>query len=606
MHTQIPPPTRSATLGLVLLAALLLTPRAVEAQSSDDVPQVTRTYALENARVVQAPGRVLERATVVVRDGLITVVGPDAAIPFDAERIAADSLTIYAGFIDGLSHAGLKKPKEEQNQERPKNPGEPPNDEAGIQPERDVRALLDPKEKSLEALRKAGFTAAHVVPYGRMLPGAGAVILLAGDDANSLVFKGDVSLFAQFTPARRMYPATDMSVMATMRQLYREAKRRQLMEKLYAEDPTGLERPEYDPVHYALFPVLEGERPIFFHTEDVLDLHRALDVQQSLGFPLVLTGLSQSFEAVEALQQANVPLLLTLDLPKEPKKDKDDEKSDTPADSTAAEEAAEEAAEPTDAPEDLPEAMTTAYNPDFRTTSYEDIEAEKKNLEVRQEMERKKYYATAATLHDAGLSFGFTTLDTKPGDVMKNLRTMVENGLSEDVALAALTTNPADILGVSASMGSVDPGKMANLVVTTGPLFEEKSKIRYVFIDGQKFEMDLKEKATPSDPDAVVNPAGTWSYTVESPDGDVEGTLTISGSPGSLSGTIESPLSPDPIALDDVEIDGNLLTFSFVAGPMGTLTAELTIDDDSLEGTVSGADFGGLAMTGTRTSGPDS
>ena len=259
MHTQIPPPTRSAALGLVLLAALLLTPRAVEAQESDDVPQVTRTYALENARVVQAPGRVLERATVVVRDGLITVVAPDAAIPFDAERIAADSLTIYAGFIDGLSHAGLTKPKEEQNQERPKNPGEPPNDKAGIQPERDVRALLDPKEKNLVALRKAGFTAAHVVPYGRMLPGTGAVILLAGDDANSLVFKGDVSLFAQFTPARRMYPATDMSVMATMRQLYREAKRRQLMEKLYAEDPTGLERPQYDPVHYALFPVLDGE-----------------------------------------------------------------------------------------------------------------------------------------------------------------------------------------------------------------------------------------------------------------------------------------------------------------------------------------------------------
>ena len=188
---------------------------------------------------------------------------------------------------------------------------------------------------------------------------------------------------------------------------------------------------------------------------------------------------------------------------------------------------------------------------------------------------------------------------------MKNLRTMVENGLSEDVALAALTTNPADILGVSASMGSVDPGKMANLVVTTGPLFEEKSKIRYVFIDGQKFEMDLKEKKAPSDPDAVVNPAGSWSYTVESPDGEVEGTLMISGSPGSLSGTIESPLSPDPIPLDDVEIDGNLLTFSFIAGPMGTLTAELTIDDDSLEGIVSGADFGGLPMTGTRTSGPD-
>jgi len=254
---------------------------------------------------------------------------------------------------------------------------------------------------------------------------------------------------------------------------------------------------------------------------------------------------------------------------------------------------------------ELPEVMTTAYNPDFRTTSYEDTEAEKKNLEARQEIERKKYYATAATLSDAGLSFGFTTMDTKPEDVMKNLRTMVENGLSEDIALAALTTNPADILGVSASMGSVEPGKMANLVVTTGPLFEEKSKIRYVFIDGQKFEMDLKKKKTPSDPNAVVNPAGSWSYTVASPDGEIPGTLTLTGSPGSLSGTIESAMGPDPIELDDIELDGNLLTFSLNAGPMGAITVEVTIDGDSLEGTVSGADFSGLPMTGTRTSGPD-
>ena len=603
MHTSIPPPTRSAALGLVLLAALLLTPRTTQAQLNDDVPEVTRTFALVNARVVQAPGRVLDRATVVVRDGLITVVETDATLPFDAEPIAADSLTIYAGFIDGLSHAGLTKPKEDQNQERPKNPGAPPNDQAGIQPDRDVRALLNPKEKSLEALRKAGFTAAHVVPYGRMLPGSGAVILLAGDDANSLVFKGDASLFAQFTPARRMYPATDMAVMAMMRQLYHEAKRRQLMEKLYAEDPTGLERPEYDPVHYALFPVLDGERQIYFHTENALDLHRALDVQQSLGFPLVLTGLNQSFEAVEALQEANVPLFLTLDLPEAPKNGKDDAKPDTPADSTAA----GEAPEPTDAPDDLPEAMMTAYDPDFRTTSYEDLEAEKKNLEARQEMERKKYYATAATLHEAGLTFGFTTMDAKPADVMKNLQTMVENGLAEDAALAALTTNPAEILGVSASMGTVDPGKMANLVVMTGPLFEEKSKIRYVFVDGRKFEMETREKkATPSDPNAVINPAGSWSFTVESPDGEVEGSLTISGSPGDLGGTITTPMGPDPIPLDDVEIEGNLLTFSFSAGPMGTISAQITITDDDMEGTVSGADFGGLPITGTRTSGPDS
>jgi imidazolonepropionase-like amidohydrolase len=174
------------------MLALLLFPRASMAQSNDEVPEVTRTFALVNARVVQAPGRVMDRATVIVRDGLIATISRDATIPFDAERIDADSLTIYAGFIDGLSHTGIPKPKEEENQERPDDPANPPDEYAGIQPERDARMMLDPKDNSIEKLRQAGFTAAHVVPYGNMLPGSGAVILLAGDDPRTLVLKGDV------------------------------------------------------------------------------------------------------------------------------------------------------------------------------------------------------------------------------------------------------------------------------------------------------------------------------------------------------------------------------------------------------------------------------
>jgi len=468
----------------VLLTVLMWMPSGAQAQLSEDVPQVTRTYALEHARVVQAPGRVLERATVIVRDGLIAAIGPNVSIPFDAERIAADSLVIYAGFIDGLSHAGIPEPEQPRNQPRPDDPGNPPDEEAGIQPERDVRTLLDPKEKSLATLRNAGFTVAHVVPYGQMLPGTGAVILLAGDDPKALVLKGDASLFAQFTGARRMYPATDMAVMSKLRQLYREAGRRQLMETRYAEDPTGLERPEYDPAHYALFPVLDGEKPVYFHTENALDLHRALDLRQRLGFPLVLTGLSQSFDAVDALKQADVPLLLTLDLPEAPQTPREGQDDAAETDSTET----PPTMGPTDEAEELPQAQPPDYNPDLRTRSFEDAEAEKKNLEARQEMTREQYFASAATLHDAGLRFGFTTLDAKPEDVMKNLRKMVEHGLPEDAALAALTTTPAEILGLSASLGTVEPGKMANLVVASGPIFEEDTKVRYVFIDGQKYE----------------------------------------------------------------------------------------------------------------------
>src|SRR5690606_38606469 len=146
---------------------LVLTPLAQSQGIAAETPlrPVTRTYALTDARVVQAPGRVIEGATVVVRDGLIEAVGRDVAVPFDAEIIEADSLTIYAGFIDALGHAAVPEPPDTDD-ERPSDPGDPPRERAGVQPDRDVRALLRPDHGDAAALRNAGFAAAHVVPRG--------------------------------------------------------------------------------------------------------------------------------------------------------------------------------------------------------------------------------------------------------------------------------------------------------------------------------------------------------------------------------------------------------------------------------------------------------
>lgn len=454
--------------GLVLLFAFLLPPLPVQAQSSD-VPTVTRTYALENVQIVQAPGRVINKGTVLLRDGLITGVGRNIEIPFDAERINGDSLTVYAGFIDGLSHTGI--PEAESNS--PSQGGErvnranPSNEQAGIQPERTAPDMLNPEDKSIAALREAGFTTAHVVPRGRMLPGAGAIVLLAGSTANDMVIQKDVSMFAQIEGAGRVYPATPMGVMAKMRQLYREAARRKQLEANYDANARGIQRPEYDPVHYAFFPVIDGDQPVFMHTGDALDIYRALRLQKTLGYPLVLTGLNQSFETLDLLLEADIPLFLTLDLPDEPKKD---EKADS-----------SEAASP------LP-----PYDPTLHITDHTDTEAERINLKARQDIFYKEHLATASSLHNAALNFGFSTKDVKPADVHKNLRKMIAQGLPKDAALAALTTQAAELLGISESMGTVETGKMANLVVTKGPLFEEDTSIRYVFVDGKKFEYEAK------------------------------------------------------------------------------------------------------------------
>lgn len=581
------------TAAVLSCAILLGTSVRAQVNSGESIPDVTRTIVLTNARVVQAPGQIQERTNVVIRDGLITTIARDAAIPFDALEIPADSLTVYAGFIDGLSHTGIPEPKESPNRERPEDPAYPPDEQAGIQPQQDVRNLLDPEDKRITAMREAGFTAAHVVPRGRMLPGIGAIILLAGDNANEMVYRGETALYAQLAGAPRMYPGTDMAVLAKLRQLYREAARRQKIEQLYAENPAGLERPQYDPVLYAMFPVLDGDRPVFFNTESVLDLHRVLAVQQELGFPMVLTGLTQSFDAVDKLKSANLPLLLTLELPNEPE---DSEQEPSPDSTEAA---------LTDAAADLPQIEAPTYDANFRVSSLIDVAAEKENLEARREVAYKAHVGNAHMLESEGLTFGFSTGSAKPGELLGNVRKMIKEGLSEDAALAALTTTPAQILGLTSSMGTVEEGKLGNLVVTKGSIFDEEGEIRYVFVDGRKYEIEPPRKRSGGDADTDVNPAGTWNLTISTPDGDIGGTLTIEGSADRWSGNLSVEIQPGAVPLEYVVLSGNELTFSFDAPGVGTVESSLILDSESLSGSFDVPGLGVAAVSGTRTSDPE-
>ncbi len=151
--------------NLVVLLVLVL-PVLVFAQDDKPLAPVTRTYAITNVNIIQAPGRKVDMGTVLIKDGIIKSVGKNISIPADAIVIKADSMYVYAGFIDGLSRAGVVKPKEENNRERPKDPGNPTPERAGITPQNDVRNSLGINEKSIEEMRSIGFTTAHVVPYG--------------------------------------------------------------------------------------------------------------------------------------------------------------------------------------------------------------------------------------------------------------------------------------------------------------------------------------------------------------------------------------------------------------------------------------------------------
>ncbi len=469
---------------LSLLLPLVCGPSLYAQEGGDErpdppLPSVTRAFAIRNARIVQAPGKVIQKGTVVMRNGVITAVGPNVPIPYDAQIIEGDSLTVYAGFIDGLSHAGVPKPKgDSKENDKVERPGEPPNDRAGIQPERDVRGMLASTDASLDSLRMAGFTVSHVVPRGRMLPGSGAIVLLSGRNPADMVLRGNASLFAQFEPAEGdVYPSTIFAIMAKWRTLYRDAERKKRGGSIYNENPDGVERPRFDAVSDAFRPVIDGNKPVFFRTETTLDVHRAMKLRDDLKFPLVIAGLKEGWDLAATLKSADLPVFVSLDFPKEKKEEKNE-------DSTTAADSSKGVTPPP--PDDY-------FLRDERTSSYKDIVSEKKRLEFRQGESRTEYYAGAGRLNREGVRFGFATLGAASADLRGNIRLAVQNGLPEDAALAALTVEPARLLGLDRNLGTVEQGNMANLVVTNGSYFDKKSSVRFVFVDGEKFEYEAKK-----------------------------------------------------------------------------------------------------------------
>lgn len=486
-----------------LLAVLVATPLLLLAQPRDAQPEVgpvTRTFAIRNARIVQGPGRVIERGTLLIRDGLITAVGANIAIPFDAEIIEGDSMTVYAGFIDGMSNAGVAKPADEPKYDRVPRPGNPPNARAGIQPERDVRAMLTNQDPLLDSLREVGFTVAQTVPRGQMLPGAGAIISLGGDSPDGMVIRGGSALFAQFVPAvNDVYPATTFAIMAKWRNLYTNAKQRRAQSESYGKNSNGMERPAWDATTAAFFPVVAAQQPVLFRVEDALDVRRALHLQKDLGFRLMLAGLKEGWDAEEVLKNSKLPLFLSLDFPEAQAEKKKEEGADSLSSAT-------------DSTTSASSTANTPLNLWHRTERPEDVTMEQKILKTKQASSRATFYANAARMNRAGVKFGFSTLGAAAGKLRQNIRTAIEHGLPEDAALAALTTEPARMLGLEQSLGTVDPGKIANLVVTKGSWFAKDSPVRYVFVDGRKYEYQpkqTKEKkgdtATPSaSPTATV------------------------------------------------------------------------------------------------------
>jgi hypothetical protein len=374
-------------------------------------------------------------------------------------------------------------------------------------------------------------------------------------------------LYSEFAYGERMYPATLLGFMAKWRDLYRKAALEKSYEAVYAANRAGLERPVTDRVSEAFYPVIDRQMPVLFKTETLLEVHRALTLQKDLNFNLTVAGVKQGWDVTDKLKAAKAKVFLSLELPEDKKEDKKKEESKEELKGAAA--------------------------------------AERDALEKRKKEAIQQYTGQAAAFQKAGVPFGFSSMGVKAGDVQGNLRRIIAAGLTEDQALAALTTTPAQLLGLSDRLGTIDPGKMANLVISRKPYFENKAKVRYVFVDGTLYTNEQKEEKKPAAGQAISADAlGAWSYTAETPQQVTQGTINLNRDNNAFSGTITGTVPDKTYELKDIVLEGNSLSFYYTveyAGEVIKIEVSVKIDGKTFEGTMIAGKFGSFPIKGNKT-----
>jgi Amidohydrolase family len=218
---------------------------------------------------------------------------------------------------------------------------------------------------------------------------------------------------------------------------------------------------------------------------------------------------------------------------------------------------------------------------------------------------RDRAPSSPAALAKAGVKFAFYSGGiTAPKDTLKAAKKSIDAGLALDAALRALTLSAAEIFGVADRLGSIENGKIANLVVADGDLFEEKTKIKMVFVDGRQFE--IREPEKPKEP-PKGDIAGKWKLSYTTPDGPEESTADLTmDKDGTISGTLTSKRGTASIISGYLSVDKFNFTINIpIEGSSADVVFSGTFDGTSLKGTIRvqalSLDFTGVKPTNTAT-----
>ena len=521
--------------------------------------RITSTYLITRVTLIPTPGKILPNQDILIRNGQIVSFGSNLPRPAEALQIPGDSLFAYPGFIDMANKSGVSEPS---IPEKPADfdPSNPPDVQAGIHPDVDVLEHYDPSHSQIVDWRKNGFTIVHKVPLGQgMLPGTTGLVVY-GPPKSNIIIRSDVARYAKFSTVGGMYPATVLGVMAKYRALFENARLLSRHQVIFASNQR-VKIPDTNPVLQSLIPVLEKNKPLFFETNSELDVRRALSIQREQDVSVLISGIAEGAHIIPVIKKSGVGVALSINLPEENK---------------------------------------------------QEFSAEIQNSEREEQLKKInaayiKRLSAAGEYEKAGIPFAFTTKHLDKDKLFDNLRLMIKHGLSKEAALAALTTNPAKILGIDNMTGDISPGKMANILLTTDTLFSAEFQIQYVIANGYLFEYPLKDNSEKNG----KNGSAYWEYDTKTSAGSASGFFEISYQSGTAKGSItyDDPQGEGKITspMNDLKVSTKRITFSFVVKTAKedlTVAIEGDVSENFLVGKMYIADYDSFPFTAQKTDKP--
>ena len=469
-------PSMRAAAAVIWAAALPLGAWAQQPSEWGTEPRenTPRWHALTGVTLVAAPGRVVADATVVLRDGQIVAAGAGAAVPAGARVWALPGRRVYAGFIELASSVGVPASLRAPAATRPPfgpaanlPPPSGPRPEArplvarglaarnGMQrAEQDVAAQLEWRADEARALRELGFTTALATPAAGVWRGQGALLALGAVEAaqaRAQVMTPRASQhLSMHTPPRGdvLYPVSTMGAVALARQSLYDARWYRS-----ATASNAPERIEPNESLAALTAVLDGRQSLFARADDEQDYGRIARLRDEFGLKrVVVHGNGMEYRRAAQLKSMQLAVLVPLTFPAPPDVQDPDSALDVPLSS-------------------LQHWEQAASNP--------------------------------MLLHRAGVPLAITSAGLRDAarEFWPRVRQAVQRGWPADAALAALTTQPAAMLGESARLGTVEAGRAAHLVVTRGdPFVDDDAAVEMVFVDGRPIRSERAEALERGDP----------------------------------------------------------------------------------------------------------